>query len=87
MFRNRELRSPTEARERLTKFFVIIIIAVTLEALVFVLGAAKDLALLVYPAMLLGIASVMMVALALYLRLSSHAEERLPDPDASTSDG
>jgi hypothetical protein len=86
VLRDRELRSATEARETLTKFFVIIIIAVTLEALIFVLGAAQDLSLLVYPAILLGVASLMMVSLALYLRLSSQAEERLPAPEGSETD-
>jgi len=41
VFRNRELGSPTEARVTLTKFFVIISIAVSLEALVFIFDAAK----------------------------------------------
>jgi hypothetical protein len=86
VLRDRELRSPTEARKTLTKFFVIIIIAVTLEALVFVLGAAsQDLSLLIYPALLLGTASLMLVSLAVYLRLSSHAEKRLSEPDPSES--
>lgn len=85
VLRDRELRSAAEARETLTKFFVIIIIAVTLEALIFVLGAAsQDLALLVYPAFLLGIVSLMMVSLALYLRLSSHAEKQLPEARGSS---
>jgi len=78
VLRSRELRSATEARETLTKFIVIIIIAVTMEALVFVLGAAsQDLSLLVYPAILLGVSSLMVVSLAVYLRLSSNAEHRL----------
>ena len=71
VLRDRELRSAAEARETLTKFMVIIVIALTLEALVFVLGAAsKDLSLLVFPALLFGIAAVMVVALGVYLRLS-----------------
>lgn len=87
VLRDRELRSASEARETLTKFFVIIIIAVTLEALIFVLGAAsQDLSLLVYPAMLFGIASLIMVSLALYLRLSSQAEARLPAPEESKAE-
>jgi hypothetical protein len=47
--------SASEARETMTKFLVIIVIAVSLEALVFILGAANDhLSLLVYPAILLS---------------------------------
>ncbi|WP_201065716.1 MULTISPECIES: hypothetical protein [Thiorhodovibrio] len=71
--------SATEARETMTKFLVIIVIAVSLEALVFILGAANDhLSLLVYPAILLTTAAGLVAALALYLRLSSSAEQRLP---------
>ncbi|WPL16558.1 hypothetical protein Thiowin_01523 [Thiorhodovibrio winogradskyi] len=79
VLRNRELRSATEARETLTKFLVIIVIAVSLEALVFILGAANGgLRLLIYPSILLATAAAMVAALALYLRLSSSAERRLP---------
>jgi hypothetical protein len=78
VLRDRELRSASEARETLTKFMVIIVIAMTLESLVFVLGAAgQHLSLLVYPAILLGVSSLMVVSLALYLRLSSRAERSL----------
>lgn len=94
VLRSRELRSASEARETLTKFIVIIVIAVTMEALVFVLGAAsQNLSLLVYPAILLGVSSLMVVSLAAYLRLSSNAEQRLSQRDAqgawtdSSSDG
>ncbi|MBK5968396.1 MULTISPECIES: hypothetical protein [Thiorhodovibrio] len=79
VLRNRELRSASEARETLTKFLVIIVIAVSLEALVFILGAANEsLSLLIYPSILLATAAALVAALALYLRLSSSAEERLP---------
>jgi hypothetical protein len=62
---------------------VVIVIALTLEALVFVLGApSRDLSLLVFPAVLFGVAAVMVVALGVYLRLSSQLEARLEnDPN------
>ncbi|MBK1733273.1 hypothetical protein [Thiococcus pfennigii] len=78
VLRDRELRSAREARETTTKFVVIIVIAVSLEALVFILGAAsQDLSLLVYPAALLAVSALLILALAVYLRLSSMAEQRL----------
>ncbi|MCF7983672.1 MAG: hypothetical protein K9L70_04660 [Thiohalocapsa sp.] len=81
VLRDRELRSASEARETLTKFIVVIVIALTLEALVFVLGAAStDLSLLVFPAILFAVSSLMVVSLAVYLRLSSNAEQRLNKP-------
>jgi hypothetical protein len=80
VIRNRELSSMPEARQTLTKFIVIIVIAVTMEALVFILDAgSEDLSLLVYPATLLGVASVMVVSLGIYLRLSGNVEQRLGD--------
>jgi hypothetical protein len=78
VLRDRELRSASEARETLTKFMVIIVIALTLEALVFVLGAAsEDLSLLVFPALLFAVAAAMVVALGVYLRLSGQLEAKL----------
>jgi hypothetical protein len=88
VLRDRELRSAAEARETLTKFIVIIVIALTLEALVFVLGAASEhLSLLVYPAVLFAVAAVMMIALAVYLRLSGQLEARLDEDPATFADG
>jgi hypothetical protein len=85
VMRNRELSSMPEARQTLTKFIVIIVIAVTMEALVFILDAAsEDLTLLVYPATLLGVASVMVVSLGIYLRLSGNVEQRLGDDGEPT---
>lgn len=78
VLRDRELRSAREARETTTKFVVIIVIAVSLEALVFILGAAsQDLSLLVYPAALLAVSALLIMSLAVYLRLSSTAEQKL----------
>ncbi|MEY6434184.1 hypothetical protein ABC977_17440 [Thioalkalicoccus limnaeus] len=84
VLRDRELRSATEARKTLTKFLVIIIIALTLEALVFVFKAgSEDLTLLIYPAALLAMISLMVVALAFYMRISSKTEKQLGDDDVS----
>ncbi len=78
VLRDRELRSATEARQTMTKFVVIIVIAVSLEALVFVLGAAgENLSLLVFPAALLAVSAFMIIALGVYMRLSTTAEMRL----------
>lgn len=52
--RSKELRSPEEARKTLTKIFVIISIAVSLEGLVYIFKAGtKDVSLLPYPAVLI----------------------------------
>jgi hypothetical protein len=71
----RELRSVREARQTLTKFLVIIVIAVSLEALVFVFKAGTaDVTLLLYPSGLLLAAILLVVGLALFQRLTSETE-------------
>lgn len=75
VFRDRELRSPKEARQSLTKFMVIIVIAVTLEALLSVIRAGtKDVSLLIYPAALFFVATLLLVGLGMFQRLSVAAE-------------
>lgn len=75
VLRERELRSPREARQTLTKFLVIIAIAVTLEALVFIFGAGtSDVTKLLYPTILLGVSVMLIVGLGLYQRLSMYTE-------------
>lgn len=86
VLRDRELRSASEARGTLTKFIVVIVIALNLEALVFVLGAAnEELSLLVFPAILFAVAAIMVVALAIYLRLSSQVEVKVGDEPSQQS--
>lgn len=55
----------------LVKFLIIIIIAVTLEALVFVFSAAKkDISLLVYPTFLLLTAVMLVIGLGVYQKMT-----------------
>ena len=75
VLRDRELRSAREARQTLTKFLVIIIIAVSLEALVFVFRAgSKNVADLLYPTLLIGASAFLVITLGLYQRLSTDVE-------------
>ena len=63
----------TNMKQRVTliKFLVIIIIAVSLEALVFVFSAAKkDVSLLVYPTFLLFTAVLLVIGLGVYQRMT-----------------
>ncbi len=58
-------------RTTLIKFLVIIIIAVSLEALVFVFSAAKkDISLLVYPTFLLLTAVMFVIGLGVYQKMT-----------------
>jgi hypothetical protein len=71
-----ELRSAREARETLTKFLVIIVIAVALEALVFIFRTGTNkITELLYPTGLLVAAVILVVGLGWYQKLSSVVEQ------------
>lgn len=64
-------KSPAKQRETLLKFLVIISIAVSLEALVFVFDAGKkDIAMLIYPTFLLIASVLVVVGLGVYQKLT-----------------
>jgi hypothetical protein len=72
-----ELRDPEEARRTITKIIVIITIAVSIEGLVYIFKAGmKDLSLLFYPALLIMVSAVLIVALGIYQKLSATIEEK-----------
>jgi len=76
VFMNKELRDPEEARRTITKIIVIITIAVNIEGLVFIFKAGtKDLTLLLYPALLIAVSAVLIVALGAYQKLSATIEK------------
>lgn len=75
VFKNKELRDPVEARRTITKILVIITIAVSIEGLVYIFKAGtKDLTLLLYPAVLILVSAILIVALGLYQKLSATIE-------------
>ena len=75
VLRNKQLRTPKEAREALTKIMVIVAIAVSIEDLIYILKAgATDIRLLIYPALLIVTSVFMMVGLGIYQKISLQAE-------------
>jgi uncharacterized membrane protein len=77
VFHEKELRDPKEARKTITKIMVIISIAVSIEGLVYIFKAgSKDLQLLVYPAALIFVSSLSIVALGIYQKLSFSVESK-----------
>ncbi len=77
VLRGRRLSTLRDARQTLTKFLVIISIAVTLEALVFVFGAGReDMTKLLYPTLLLFVSVLLIVGLAVFQRLSIETEAK-----------
>lgn len=78
--RAREMRQAGEARRSLTKFLSTIAIAVFLEALVAVFEAGKeDVALMLYPTLLLLAGVALIVGLGAYQRLSASVEKDISD--------
>jgi len=76
VFMNKELRDPEEARRTITKIIVIITIAVSIEGLVYMFKAGmKDLSLLLYPALLIVVSAILIVALGIYQQLSATIEK------------
>jgi len=70
-----ELASPRESRETLTKFVVIITIAVCLEALAFIFDSAnRDISTLIYQTFLLLAGILCIVGLGVYQKLSHQVE-------------
>ena len=78
VFHEKELRDPKEARKTITKIMVIISIAVSIEGLVYIFKAGtKDLQLLLYPAILIFVSSISVVALGIYQKLSVNVETKV----------
>ena len=77
VFHDKELRDPKEARKTVTKIMVIISIAVSIEGLVYIFKAGtKDLQLLIYPAVLILVSSVSIIALGVYQKFSVVIENK-----------
>lgn len=71
VFKRSGEKSPEKQRATLSKFLVIIAIAVSLEALVFIFDAGKkDISNLIYPTFLLIAAVLVVVGLGLYQKLT-----------------
>jgi archaellum biogenesis protein FlaJ (TadC family) len=78
VIRSRELREAAEARKSLTKFVSTIAIAVFIEGLVIVFQASKDdLPTMVYPTALLLTATLIVVGLGVFQRLSAEVEDKI----------
>jgi hypothetical protein len=78
VIRGRELREAAEARRSLTKFVSTIAIAVFIEGLVIVFQASKDdLSTMIYPTALLLTATLIVVGLGVFQRLSAEVEDKI----------
>jgi hypothetical protein len=70
-------------RQSLTRFTATVLIAVFLEAIVLIFKVADDdIALTVYPALLLFAGVAMLLALGVFQRISANVERVVDEPDA-----
>jgi len=71
VFKSHDMKYHSKERGTLLKFLVIISIAVSLEALVFIFDAGKkDITMLIYPTFLLIAAVLLVISLGVYQKLS-----------------
>lgn len=79
VYRESEIKTPQEARKTLTKFIVIVFVAISLETIVSIfLASKKDFALLVYPTFLLLANTLLLVGLGIYQKMSALLENKQP---------
>ncbi len=76
--RSTEIKSPREARQTLTKFIVIVFVAIALETIVNIFLASKQgFDQLIYPSLLLLANTILLVGLGYFQRLSTYVERRV----------
>jgi hypothetical protein len=83
--RERELRSLSEARMSLTKFFTIIILAILLESIVVVFESKfDDVSDLLYPTALMGVGVFALIGLGIFQLLTAKARTIDPTSDRTS---
>lgn len=78
IIRDRELRSITDVRFSLTKFFTIIVIVISIEGLVMVFEVkTQEIQNLIYPTILLSVAVLALIGLGMFRRLTDPRPETI----------
>jgi hypothetical protein len=80
VIREVHVSAPTRVRRFLSRFLVVLVVALVIEALVGTFKALhEDLELLLYPSALLGAISLLLAAWGVFLRMNRFAEELEPE--------
>lgn len=78
--RDADISAPTRVRRFLSRFFVVVIVALAIEGLVATFKAVhEDLAHLMYAGILLGAVGLLLAAWGIFIRLNRYAEELEPE--------
>jgi hypothetical protein len=82
LIHERVFTSISEARKTLTKFIVVIVIAISLESLILIILASKEkMENLIYPCLLMLTSSITIICLSVYQKNSVTAEEKVKEKD------
>jgi hypothetical protein len=80
VIRNADISAPTRIRRFLSRFFVVVIVALAIEGLVATFKAIhEDPAQLTYAAIILAATGILLAAWAFFVRLNRYAEELEPE--------
>jgi hypothetical protein len=80
VIRNADISAPTRIRRFLSRFFVVVIVALAIEGLVATFKAIhEDPAQLLYAAIILVATGILLAAWAIFVRLNRYAEEIEPE--------
>lgn len=79
VIRDAHISAPTRVRRFLSRFMVVIVVAVAVEALVATFKAREDPTLLLYGAATLAAVGVILAGWGLFVRLNTYAEELEPE--------
>lgn len=80
VIRNADISAPTRIRRFLSRFFVVVIVALAIEGLVATFKAIhEDPAQLLYAAIILAATGILLAAWAFFVRLNRYAEELEPE--------
>ncbi len=77
--RDAHISAPTRVRRFLSRFMVVIVVAVAVEALVAIIKAREEPALMLHAAVLLGAVGLVMAGWGVFIRLNRSAEELEPE--------
>lgn len=79
VIRDAHISAPTRVRRFLSRFMVVIVVAVAVEALVATFKSREDPALLLYGAATLAAVGVILAGWGLFVRFNTYAEELEPE--------
>lgn len=80
VIRDADISAPTRVRRFLSRFFVVIIVALAVEGLVTTFKAIhEDLSMLLYAALLIGSVGILLAAWGVFIRMNRYAEELEPE--------